>query len=126
MPFHLEEDPSRRLVRVTLEGGYDKAEIEAMVERARASSAKNRFNILYDMRRWTPGAINIADMFWLPRHHPALRAAGAGSVRVAALHEAKLGDIASFWEDTFRNAGLRARAFTDETAALAWLAVDEP
>jgi hypothetical protein len=125
MPFRVEEDPERRLVRVTLEGRYDKAEIEAMVKRARAASTKNRWNILYDMRGASPGAMSPADLFWMPRKHPALRSVDAPSVRVAALHDGKFPEVAAFWENTFRNAGLRARAFTDEAAAMAWLAVQD-
>ena len=126
MPFRLEDDPARRLVRVTFEGRYDKPEIEAMVGAARAASAKSGWNILYDMRAATPGAVGPADVFWMPRKHPALQGAAASSVRVATVHDGKQAEIATFWETSFRNAGLRARAFTDEAKALAWLAIDEP
>ncbi len=126
MPFRLEDNAAGRFVRVTLEGRYEKAEIEAMVGAARAASAKNGWNILYDMRAATPGAVGPADVFWMPRKHPALKGAAASSVRVATLNDVKFTEIATFWETTFRNAGLRARAFTDEAAALAWLAVDQP
>ena len=125
MPFRLEDDASRRLVRVTLEGRYDKPEIDAMVGAARAASAKNGWNILYDMREAKPGDVGPADVFWMPRKHPALKEAAASTVRVATLNDGKFADIAVFWETTFRNAGLRARAFTDEAAALAWLAAEE-
>ena len=126
MPFQLEDDAARRLVRVTFEGRYERPEIEAMVSAARAASAKNGWNILYDMRAAIPGAVGPADVFWMPRKHPALKGAAASTVRVAVLHDGRFAELVTFGETTFRNAGLRARAFTDEAQGLAWLAVDEP
>ncbi len=121
MVFRVEEDEVRRLVRVTAEGVFDKAEVVEMVARARETSARRRWNILYDMRSATLGKIGPGDVFWLPRQHPALRGADVASVRAAVLHTAALGEAVLFWENTFRNAGLQARAFTEEAPALEWL-----
>lgn len=121
MTFRVTEDDDRRLVRVTLEGTYDKAEIVAMVGEARKASAARKWPILYDLRGARPGAMGAADVFWMPRQHPALRAPDASMTRVAVVYPSEKGDLASFWENTFRNAGLRARAFTQEDAALEWL-----
>lgn len=109
-------------MRVTLQGAFDKREIEEMVTRAREASATHGWNILYDMRAAEPGKMSPADVFWFPRQHPSLQAAGAATVRVASLHQPKHSAVATFWENAFRNAGLQACAFTDEPAALEWLA----
>ena len=121
MPFRVEEDPARRIVRVTLQGVFDKPEIEKMVTSAREASAKQGWNILYDMRGAEPGKMWPAEVFWFPRQHPSLQTAGAATVRVAAIHDEKFAAMATFWENAFRNAGLQACAFTDEAAALQWL-----
>jgi hypothetical protein len=121
MTLRIEEDTERRLVRVTLDGVYDKPIIEKMVAGAREASAKKGWNILYDMRAATPGKITPADIFWFPRQHPALQSPAAATVRVASLHDARHTEVAAFWETTFRNVGLQARAFTDEAEAIAWL-----
>jgi len=121
MAFRVEEDEASRLVRVTVEGVFDKAEVVEMVSRAREISAARRWNILYDMRSATPGKMGPGDVFWLPRQHPALRGADVANVRVATLHTPALGEAALFWENAFRNAGLQARAFTEEAPALEWL-----
>jgi hypothetical protein len=121
MPFRVDEDAALRIVRVTLQGVFDKPEIEKMVTSAREASGKNGWNILYDMRGAEPGKMSPAEVFWFPRQHPSLQAASAATVRVASLHQPKHSTVATFWENAFRNAGLQARAFTDEAAALQWL-----
>ena len=121
MAFRVEEDAARRIVRVTLQGVFDKPEIEKMVTAAREASAKNGWNILYDMREAEPGKMSPAEVFWFPRQHPSLQSAGAATVRVATVTDEKFAAMATFWENAFRNAGLQARAFTDEAAAVQWL-----
>lgn len=121
MPFRVVEDETLQLVRVTMEGVYDKDDVEAMVGRAREVSAARRWNILYDMRFARPGKMGPGEVFWMPRRHPALKGPEVASVRVATLHPPELADLATFWENSFRNAGLRARAFTEEAAAIEWL-----
>ena len=122
MAYRVEDDPSHPVVRVTVEGGYDKAEVEAMVARAREASSRGARPILYDMRRASPGDMTPAEVFWLARQHPALQSADAATIRVAGLHDARFAAVATFWENAFRNSGLQARAFTDEADALRWLA----
>ena len=121
MAYRVEDDPSHRVVRVTVEGDYDKAEIESMVAEARRLSNGAR-PILYDMRRASPHNMTAAEVFWLARQHPALRSAEAATIRVAGLHDPRFDAVAMFWENAFLNSGLQARAFTDEAAALRWLA----
>ena len=121
MPFRVEEDPARRIVRVTLQGVFDKPEIEKMVTRAREVSASKGWHILYDMRDAEPGKMSPAEVFWFPRQHPSLQTAAAATVRVATIYDEKFAAMATFWENAFRNAGLQARAFTDEAEALQWL-----
>jgi hypothetical protein len=122
MPFRVEEDEALRLVRVTMKGVYDKDDVVAMVGRAREASAARGWNILYDMRAARPGKIGPGDVYWLAREHPALKGAKVASVRVAALHPPDLGELAAFWENSFRNVGLKVRAFTEEGPAMEWLA----
>ena len=121
MAFRVEEDPTHRIVRVTVQGVFDRPEIEQMVTHAREASAKKGWNILYDMRAAQPGKMSPAELFWFPRQHPSLQGAGAAVVRVATLHDEKFSAMAMFWENAFRNAGLQAKAFTEEGAALKWL-----
>ena len=121
MKFHVREDSAARVVRAALKGVYAKDDVVGMVARAREVSSRHHWPILYDLREAKPGAINSADIFWMPRHHPALREAGASFVRVAALHDGHFSEVARFWENAFRNAGLQAREFTDEAAAISWL-----
>lgn len=122
MTFRVEEDAALGLVRVTVEGVFEVPEIDAMVGQARELASAHRWNTLYDMRSARPGRMGPGDVFWMPRELPALRGAEALGVRVATLHPAELAPIADFWENSFRNMGLQARAFLDEPQALAWLA----
>ena len=121
MAFRVEDDGPHRIVRATVEGEYDRDEIERMVGQGREASARTSWNILCDMRSARPGKMSPAEVFWLPRQHPSLRAAGASTVRVATVHKPEHAAIAAFWENAYNNAGLQARAFTDESAAIAWL-----
>jgi hypothetical protein len=121
MAFRVEEDGTHRIVRVFVEGEYDRGEIEQLVGEGRAASARTSWNILCDMRAARPGRMTPAEVFWLPRQHPSLRAPGASTVRVATVHKPEHAAIAAFWENAYTNAGLQARAFTDEAAAIAWL-----
>ena len=120
MPHEVTIDAARRVVRARLTGAPDRAELIEVVGRARAAAAASGFNILYDVRAATP-AFSSGEIFWLPRQVDALRAPGASRVRVAGLHHPSQGDVVRTWETMFQNAGLQARAFTDEDAALAWL-----
>jgi hypothetical protein len=78
--------------------------------------------LLYDLRAASLGRLDSSDIFWWPRTIPALKDSTAARVRVATLHNEAQRPIIEFWETAFRNAGLNARRFEDEAAALAWLA----
>ena len=121
MKFHVREDSAARVVRAALKGVYAKDDVVGMVARAREVASRHDWPILYDLREAKPGAITSADIFWMPRRHPALQQAGASVVRVAALHDGHFTEMAAFWENAFRNAGLQAREFTDEAEAITWL-----
>jgi hypothetical protein len=122
MSYRVEEDHGRRLVHVVIEGAFDKRDVAAMVAQARERSSARGWNILYDVRAARPGDMGPGDLFWIPRNHPALRDPKARAVRVAVIHPPALADLAAFWETSFRNAGIDARAFSDEAAVMAWLA----
>ena len=115
-------DEARRLVRVEVIGLVDANIAMPMVTDARAAAMPRGFNILYDFMRATPGKIGSGDVFWFPRNIPALATKDAGLIRIAALHPPQAREIMRFWETSFRNMGLKARAFEEEPAALAWLA----
>jgi len=121
MAYRVEEDAAHRVVRVVVDGEYDRGEIERMVGEGREAAARTNWNILCDMRRARPGRMTPAEVFWIPRQHPSLRAPGASTTRVATVHKPEHSAIAAFWENAYTNAGLQARAFTDEAAAIAWL-----
>lgn len=122
MPHRVEPDRARSLVVARLEGAATREEVIEMVKAARAMAHDRGWNILYDLRGATAGAISAGDIFWLPRRLDVLNEPEASSVRVATLHGPGEGAaLARFWENSFRNAGLQASAFTDEAAALAWL-----
>jgi hypothetical protein len=120
MPHEVNVDEARHVIVALLEGPTHRAEILEMVSAARAVARAHRLNILYDMRKAVP-AISSGELFWLPRQLEALRAPDASKVRVASLNLAQHADFAKIWETMFTNAGLQARAFTEESAALAWL-----
>ena len=121
MPYSISVDERRHLVIVVVEGVVDAAQAMPMVTQARATAAGRGFNILYDFHAAVPGDIKTGDVFWFPRRIPALATAAARRVRIALLYPAAQQEFARFWETTFRNAGLNARAFEDEATALAWL-----
>ena len=106
-------------------GPLDVANLTPMVTEARAAAAGRGCNILYDFRETTLGDIQTGDLFWFPRRIPALAKAEARRVRIALLYPANHVAFARFWETTFQNAGLRARAFETEGEAHAWLGEDD-
>ena len=120
MSHEVRADEGRRLVLAVAGGRLEAEEVARMVSGARELAAARGWNILYDLRAVQPGAM-LADLFWLPRRLPALTAPGAGRTLIACLHTPQFADLARYWETTFRNAGLQARAFEDEAAAVAWL-----
>jgi hypothetical protein len=120
MPHEVSVDGSRGVVVARIEGPTHRAVVMEMVGAARAAAKASGFNILYDMRQAVP-AISSGELFWLPRQIEALRSPEASKVRVAGLHLPQHGDGAKTWETMFTNAGLQARAFTDEGAAVTWL-----
>ena len=121
MPYSISVDERRHLVIVSVEGVVDATVAMPMVTEARMQAAGRGFNILYDFHAATPGDIKTGDVFWFPRRIPALATAAARRTRIALLYPAAQQDFARFWETTFQNAGLSARAFEDEASALAWL-----
>jgi hypothetical protein len=125
MPQRVEPDRARRLVVARLEGAATREEVIEMVKAARAMAHDRGWNILYDMRGATVSDISPGDIFWLPRRLDVLNQPEASLVRVAGLHDpGERASLARFWENAFSNAGLQARAFTDEAAALAWLTAE--
>lgn len=92
-----------------------------MTTQARKVAAENGLPLLYDIRGAHAGKVESTDIFWMPRTIPVLQEPAAARVRVATLHDASQRPLVHFWETAFRNAGLNARAFEDEEAALAWL-----
>lgn len=121
MDFGIQADDARRLVVVTVSGSFDAKSVAGMVSRARELAVARRWGILYDMRAALPGGMGSAELYWMPRRLPALQAAEAARIRVAVLYPPDHAGLAEFWETTFRNANLQARAFAEESAALDWL-----
>lgn len=122
MPHTIRVDERRLLVIVEAIGPIDAGSLTPMVTEARSTAAAHGFNILYDFRDARPGDIKTGDVFWFPRRIPALAKPEARRVRIALLYPMDQRDFARFWETTFQNAGLRARAFEKEAEADAWLA----
>jgi hypothetical protein len=110
MAYEVLAEPALGIVRVRMAGKYEATEVAEMVTRARQEAALNGWNILYDMRAANPEGMAPADVFWLPRRVPSLRSPEVAKVRVATLHLPEMQGIAQFWENTFRNAGILARA----------------
>ena len=121
MPHEITVDRTRRVVVARVHGAADRAELVQLVNDARGLAAASGFNILYDVRGAT-AAFSSGELFWLPRQVDVLRAPDASKVRVAGLHHHSQAEIVHTWETMFRNAGLQARAFTDEAEAVRWLA----
>lgn len=109
------------MVLVLLTGAIDASVAPVMVTEARSVASKEGFNILYDFRDAVPGNVKNADVFWFPRNIPVLATPQAGRTRTALLHMPAAREIAHFWETTFSNVGLQARAFESEGEAYAWL-----
>ena len=127
MPHSIAVDEARQVVVVTITGTVDAELVMPMVVDARKVSAQRGFAILYDFRRATPGKLSTTDVFWFARNTPA-NSPETRRVRIASLHDGSEAQraIGAFWETTFRNVGLPARAFHDEAEALAWLAEKPP
>jgi len=119
--YTLRVDPQHRAVVVVLSGVVD-AEIGIRVTtEARTAASRQNFNVLYDVRGADVSAVRNADVFWWARNIPELTTGEAKRVRAAVIHSAAQRELAEFWENTYRNMGLQARAFDDEDAALRWL-----
>jgi len=122
VPYVIRVDEGRNVVIVEAIGNIDAATATPMVTEARAAAAARAFDILYDFRQAAPGDLKAGDVFWFPRRIPALAKPEARRVRIALLYPEEQREFSRFWETTFQNAGLRARAFDEEAAAFAWLA----
>lgn len=115
-------DNARRIVVASLTGDTTRQKVVEMVTAARGLAATHGWNILYDLTAASPRGISPAEIFWLPRELDVLREPQASRARIATLHREEHAEAARFWETTFRNAGLQARAFTEEGEAVSWLA----
>ena len=123
MAYSLQLDVGRRIVRVVFASRCDTDEVSRAVTEARNAASKHVIGIVYDMRGCDRGGMTLADAFWLPRRHPAIRN-DTPKLRIAAIYPDHLEELARFWETTSRNLGLKASAFPDEESALAWIADD--
>lgn len=120
MPHEVKVNEARHIVVARFEGRVHRAALIELATDARAAASASGLNILYDMRGAIPD-ISSGELFWLPRQIEALRAPDAAKVRVAGLALPRHMESARTWENIFRNAGLQARAFTEESEAVAWL-----
>ena len=120
MPHQVTVDEARRVIVARIEGPAHRLAVLEMVGAARAAARAHGLNILYDMRTAVP-AMSSGELFWMPRQLEALRAPDASKVRVAGLCLPQHAETGKSWETMFCNAGLQARAFTEERAAVAWL-----
>lgn len=121
MGYTLSLDVGRRIVKVVFASRCDNDEVTRAVTDARKAASSQVLGIVYDMRGCDPGGMTLADAFWLPRRHPAIRNDGQ-KLRIAAIYPDHMEELARFWETTSRNIGLNATAFVDEDAALVWIA----
>ncbi len=121
VPYTITIDTAGRMVRVLVSGVFDAEEAPRMTSEARRAAGESGLNILYDIREARAGKLESSDIFWMPRTIPALKDPKAPRVRVATLFVAAQCPLVEFWETSFRNVGLNARAFEDERAAAAWL-----
>ncbi len=122
MDYSIQIDGAQNIVMVRATGALTRAGVIRMVQLARAEArARRSMPILYDIRHATLERLAKADIFWIARNSPALTDPKEARVRVGALFPEEQAALARFWEDTFQNAGVQARAFPDEQSALAWL-----
>ncbi len=123
MPYEITVDTEHHLVRVLVSGVFDAEEAPRLATDSRRVAAEQGFQkILYDVRVARAGKLENSDLFWLPRNVAALKDPKAPRVKVATLFAEPQRPIVEFWENAFRNVGLTARGFQDESAALDWLA----
>ncbi|HZZ95076.1 MAG TPA: hypothetical protein VFE23_21130 [Usitatibacter sp.] len=122
MGYTLKLDVGRRLVTVVFASRCDAEEVTRAVTEARKVASDGVVGIVYDMRGCDAGGMTLADVFWMPRRHPAIAPQSARALLVAAIYPDHMEELARFWETTSRNIGIKARAFADEESALAWIA----
>jgi hypothetical protein len=122
LPYEVRIDSARRIVVAAATGTVEQGLAIGMVGEARKAAGLHGMNILYDLRAATPGDMSSGGLFWMPRQVQELQGAEARRVKVALLHPPQFAAIATYWETAFTNAGLKAKAFDDEDAAVAWLA----
>ena len=121
MEFTVQIDSGCGVVRAVAVGALTRVGTQQMVAAARAAGRTHGgMPILYDLRGATPGQVGKSDIFWMARESPALRN-GHAMMRIATLFVAQHRATARFWEDSYRNAGIEARAFESEQEAIAWL-----
>jgi hypothetical protein len=111
-------------VLVTVTGVYDLGTLKPMVTEARSVAGPLGFDLLYDYRGAVPGDLKVTDLFWFPRNTPALTGPEARQMRIATVYLPLPAhrELMQFWETSYNNLGLPARAFEDEAQAYAWLA----
>ena len=122
MPYEIRLDAPRGLVVVTLEGALHAKDVAEAVMKAREQAVEHDYDLLYDMREAKLGDISMSDLFFMPRRLDVLKTSTAGQHRVAVAYPLGQEKFARFWETTFANSGLQARAFTELEAAYRWLA----
>ena len=114
-------DDAHALVVATVAGPLTADVVASVVSATRSLAHERGFNILYDMREALPGEVAPADLFWMPRRLPQLKAPEARRVRTALVYPESFPALARFWETAFTNSGLLAKAFTSDEEARAWL-----
>lgn len=128
MAASIRTDDARRLVVAQLTGTFGLEDVVALVKDARELAHARGYALLYDLSQATPGDISMGDVYFLPRRLPVLSGPAALKSRAALVYPKAFEYFARFWETAFNNMGLRAKAFEERAAALAWLdsAGDEP
>jgi len=110
------------LVRVFASGELSRSHGEQIITEARTLAAEHSCNILYDVRKSSPG-FSIAELFFVPRELEALKDTKMRKAKAAILTSPS-GGVAKykFYETVAANLGLSVRVFFDEDNAIDWLA----
>ena len=117
--FDVAVDDEHRIIRLTVRGDVTKEDARRFIPAARKSTREKGYNILCDFRD-ARSALELADIYYLPRRSEELRDLDARTFRVAELP----GTPRRLWEfcDTvLTNLGFTHKLFDSEEDAIEWL-----
>jgi hypothetical protein len=122
MPWRVDMEPQRRIIRVAYEGSVTSAEIRACVERViELMGSEQTSRVLMELDGAAQIDLSTVDIVNLPAVYRSLGLLGTFRQAIVVSPQAPSFDQAAFYETVCVNRGHAVRIFADRERALDWL-----